>query len=89
MPARKRFVSYTTRTGELREHREGKHEWVFHCEVCGRVSFTRSEQARYCSNACRQKAYRERVKFKRKAQEMARWCREQRENAEQRELNLW
>lgn len=89
MPRRTRFVSYTTRSGALREHPEGVREWVSHCAVCQRVFFTKSTQAVYCSNACRQKAYRERVKFKRRAQEIARWCRGKRELAEQQELNLW
>jgi ferredoxin len=75
MKTRTRFVGYTARDGSLRQPRrdatgEPVKEWIMHCEVCGRVFFARSTAALYCTNACRQKAYRVRCKRRRVEREI-------------------
>lgn len=79
MASLKRFVGYTRRDGKFCPPKEGARvEYIFHCKICGAVFFAQKQTAMYCSNRCRQKSYRQRAAFRRRAAKMAEWCRQQR-----------
>jgi ferredoxin len=45
--------------------------YCMHCVLCDRLFFSKRIDARYCSGACRQRAYRRRVRMARRARAMA------------------
>lgn len=64
-----RYVSYTRRDGQQVEGKQAG--YILHCSICGTVMFSRRFDARYCSGACRQKAYRMRLRMARRARAMS------------------
>lgn len=64
-----RYVSYTRRDGQKVEGKQAG--YILHCSICGTVMFSRRFDTRYCSGACRQKAYRMRRRMARRAASMA------------------
>ncbi len=70
----RRFTGYIARDG--RKKKAERSGYILHCAICGSVMFSSRHDARYCSGACRQKAYRMRLRMARRASAMAGTLRE-------------